>query len=353
MRIKLAILDRDQTYLNRIVTAFSTKYPDKFEIYSFTDEKNALSAVESNRVEVFIASDFFDIDVSTLPKRCGFAYFVDTADIDTVRDQRAICRFQKADLIYKQILNIHAENAGSFSGLKLGDDSTKVIVFSSPNGGVGTSAMAAACATHFAALRKKALYLNLEKYGSSDLFFSAEGMFDMSDIIYSLKSKKVNLSLKMESCIKQDKCGVYFYSPSKIALDMLELSTEDIIRLISELKYTGSYDYIIVDMDFSMSKEYLKVYKQAHAVVWIGDGSDISNTKIERAYNALSITEKNADAPITNRLCLIYNKFSNKTGITIGDIGLRSIGGAPRYEHVTSKQVVTQLSSMNVFEKII
>ena len=33
MRIKLAILEKDQRYLNRIVAAFETKYADKFEIY--------------------------------------------------------------------------------------------------------------------------------------------------------------------------------------------------------------------------------------------------------------------------------------------------------------------------------
>ena len=36
MKIKLALLDSDQNYLNRIVTAFNIKYADKLEIYSFT-----------------------------------------------------------------------------------------------------------------------------------------------------------------------------------------------------------------------------------------------------------------------------------------------------------------------------
>ena len=36
MKIKLALLDNDANYLNRLVVAFNTKYSDKFEIYSFT-----------------------------------------------------------------------------------------------------------------------------------------------------------------------------------------------------------------------------------------------------------------------------------------------------------------------------
>lgn len=353
MKIKLAILEKDASYLNRIVTAFSTKYADKFEIYSFLDKNVALNMIDEARIDVFIASDAYEIDVDALPDRCGFAYFVDSADIETVRDQRAISKFQKADLIYKQILSLFSENAGSLSGLKLGDDSAKIIAFSSPSGGAGCSTMAAACAMHFASKGKKTLYLNLENFGSSDAFFSAEGQFDMSDIIFALKSKKANLSLKLESCVKQDPCGVCFYSQSKIALDMLELKNDDIMRLISELKLTGTYEYIIFDMGFSMNKETLNVFRQAHALVWVGDGSEVSNTKIFRAYNALATVEANAESPVTNRVCLIYNKFSNKTSKAIEGIDLKNIGGAPRYEHATSEQVVKQLAPMEMFEKII
>lgn len=353
MKIKLAILEKDQSYLNRIVTVFSTRYADKFEIYSFTDQAMAFNTLDSSRIDVLIANEAYDIDFEKIPKRCGFAYFVDSSGIDTLNDQRAICKFQRAELIYKQILSVYSENAGSVSGIKLGEENTQVIVFSSPCGGVGTSTVAAACASHYALNNKKSLYINLETFGSADSFFTAEGMFDMSDIIYALKSKKVNLAMKLESCVKKDDKGVFFYSQTKIALDMFELSAEDIIDLISELRVSGLYDYIILDMDFSIRKEYLKVYKQAHAVVWVGDGSEISNNKIQRAYNAISVMERNDEQILTNRLCLIYNKFSNKSGKTVGDIGIKSIGGAPRYDQANVKQVVDQLAPMKMFEDII
>lgn len=352
MKIKLALLESDQNYLNRIVSAFNTKYSDKLEIYSFTKVESAISALESSRIDVFVASDTFDIDITVLPKRCGFAYFVDSSDVDSVNNQRAICKFQKADLIYRQILSIYSENAGSVSGMKFGDDTCKVIAFTSPCGGVGSSTMAAACALYYASKGQKTLYLNFEHFGSSDAFFSAEGQFDISDIIFALKSKKANLSMKMESCVKQDQRGVYFYSQSKVALDMLELGTDEIIRLITEAKLSGSYSYIILDLDFGIDKETLKILKQSNAVVWIGDGSEISNIKINRAYNALAILEQNAEAPILSRTVLIYNKFSNKSSKTVGDIDIRNIGGAPRYEHASTAQVLERLSPMDMFSKI-
>ncbi len=353
MRIKLAILEKDQSYLNRIVTAFNMKYFDKFEIYSFTDEGIALSTLESTRIDVLVASDAFDININSIPKRCGFAYFVDSVDVYTVNEQRAICRFQKADLIYKQILSIYSENASNVSGVKFGDERARVFAFCSVGGGVGASTMAAAAAINYASKNKKTLYLNLEKFGSSDVFFSGEGQFDMSDIIFALKSKKTNLPLKLESCVKQDNSGVYFYAKSKVALDMHELNGDDIVRLISEIKLTGSYDYIIIDMDFALDNNALRVFQQTHAIIWVSDGSEISNSKTHRAYEAFSIIEQNADSSLVNKVCLVYNKFSSKSSKIIEDINIKDIGGAPRYEHASTSQILQQLSKMEIFDKIL
>ena len=88
MKIKLAILEKDVSYLNRIVSVFSTKYADKFEIYSFTDPSVALASLDDAKIDVLVANDAFEIDVAVLPRRCGFAYFVDSADINMENDQR-------------------------------------------------------------------------------------------------------------------------------------------------------------------------------------------------------------------------------------------------------------------------
>ena len=352
MKIKLEILEKDKGYLNRVVTAFGARYADKLEIYSFTDYQVAMDTLNDAKIDVLIAADSFDVEVEKLPRRCGLAYFVDYAGIESVNGQVAICKFQKADLIYKQILSIYSENAGNVSGLKLSNDACHVVAFATPSGGTGSSTMAAACAMRYASQGKKVLYLNLEKFGSADCFFKGEGHMDMSDVIFALKSKKANLALKLESCARQDYCGVYYFAASKLALDMMELGTEEILRLLSELEVNGSYDVIILDMDFALTKDMLNIYRRAHGIVVVGDGSEISNAKIRRAYSALNTLEQKQDAPLTNRLGLIYNKFSNKISAVMEDIPMRNLGGAPRFEQGTLEQILRQLSNLDAFDKI-
>lgn len=352
MKIKLAILEDDKSYLNRIVTAFHTKYSDKLEIYSFTDAEVALETLDSAKIDVLIASDSFDIDVTRLPKRCGFAYLVDSQEIDSLKEQMAICKFQKADLIYKQILSLYSEVISNISGLKLNVDECKIIVFTSASGGTGSSTVAASCAVNYAKKGRKVLYLNLEDFGSADVFFESDGQFDMSDIVYALKSRKTNLMLKLESCVKQDASGVYFFSQPKVALDLLELDTNEILFLISQLEMTGSFDHILVDMEFGLDEKYLKIYEKTHAIVLVGDGSEISNLKTLRAFQALTTLEQGMDVSITNRMSLLYNKFSNKTGKTLEGIELKNVGGAQRFEHASVKQIVEQLAGMDIFEQM-
>lgn len=353
MKIKLAILEKDINYLNRIVSVFSTKYADNLQMYSFTDVEIAISALSTEKIDIFVANDAFEIDFSRLPKRCGFAYFVDSLDIETFNEKMAICKFQKAEMIYKQILSLYSENVGAVSGVTSGNSKTKVVVFCAPSGGAGSSSMAAACATHFALLNQETLYLNLEVLGSADEFFSAEGQFDMSDIIFALKSKKTNLPLKLESCVKRDQSGVYFYSRPKVALDMLELSIKEKVQLITEITSAGLYDVVVIDMDFVLNRDIFEIYNLANSIVWVDDGSEISNDKTMRAYSALLIMEEGLECQVSNKLSVVYNKYSNKMCRTIDDENIRNIGGAPRYDNANSYQVISQLSGMEVFDRIL
>lgn len=353
MKIRLAILENDTGYLNRIVTVFGAKYADKIEIYSFTEKEMALAELQSIKADVLLASDSYEIDPKQIPKRCGFAYFVDSMEVESLRGQPTISRFQKADLIYRQVLSIYSEHAGTFTELKFSDDGCRVIAFSTPSGGTGCSTMAAAGALHFARLGHKTFYLNLEPFGSADDFFSGQGQYGMSDVIYALKTRKANLTIKLESCVKQDPRGVYFLSSAKLALDMLELTTEEILRLINEVRVSGAYEYLIIDVPFGLTKDALKILHQANVLVVVGSGSSTSNTKIFRAMTALSTKEENEDTPLINRTCLAYNRFSNKTGEVLTNLELRSIGGAPRYEHATTEQLLAQLSQNPLFDEII
>jgi MinD-like ATPase involved in chromosome partitioning or flagellar assembly len=351
MKIKLTLLDGDKNYLDRITASLTARFPDKLEIYSFTDASAALDGLESARIDVFIADSAFDIDCKRLPRNCGFAYFVESPTVETYGDRPAICKYQKIDAIYRAALDIYSENVSEAIGIRADDGSNvRVVAFASPAGGVGSSSSAAACAVSFALGGKRTLYLNLETFGGAVPFFSGEGQTDFGDVIFALKSRKSGLRLKLESGAKRDASGVFFYSPPETALDMAELNAEETRRLITELKLSGIYDGIIIDVDFSLGGNAMEVFRLATEIVLVSDGSEISNMKLTRAYRALGLIEQSSDTALLPRVALFYNKFSNKTGRMTED-GIKTLGGAPKYERAAPEQVVEQLVGLGVFRK--
>ena len=175
MKIRLVLLESDKSYLNRIVSAFNTKYADKLEIYSFTEEDTALAALQKYHADVFLAGEAFQIDRAKLPEGCGFAYLVETHDIESFHGETALCKFQKAELIYKQVLSIFSDQASAITGMLHNAAGGRLIGFFSAAGGNGSTTAAVAFAVYLARKGKKTLYLNLETFGRTDLFFHGEG----------------------------------------------------------------------------------------------------------------------------------------------------------------------------------
>jgi len=350
IKIKLAMLDNDAVYVEKLMAAFSIKYPDELEVYSFTDKGSAIQSLKDSRIDVFVSAGDIEIDIEEIPARCAFAYFTESNNIDTLNGQRTVCKYQKVDLIYKEILSIFFEKSAISIDLKNSGNNTLLNTFTSCAGGVGSSSLAAACAVYFSRMGEKVLYLNFEMAGTSASFFSGEGMSDMGDIIYALKSKKSNLALKLESAVRQDQSGVYFYESCKLVLDVLEMTKEDMERLIREFLISGTYQRIILDTDFKMDDLTISLMNQSNSVVLVSDGSEISNTKTRRVLESLDIIERLNDWRLISRLHICYNKFSSKTGKEMHDLNIKLLGGVPRYEGAATDQIIERLAAMELFK---
>ena len=350
MKIKLAMLESDSSYLRRVVTMFNSKFAEELEIYSFTDIDAAMGCLEEKKIDVFLACDNFKIDFNLIPKRCGFAYLVESLDINMIDGYKAICKFQKGELIYKQILSIYSEHIPNITGMPTNQNGAmKTIAFCSPCGGVGTSTAAAACAIALSNAGQRVLYLNAEIYGDSDMFFSCDGQFDFSDVIYAVKSNKTNRAMKLQSTVKQDQTGVYYYSSVRIPLDIMEMGPNDYLTLQNELKSLGCYDYVVIDIEFPKNQAAYKFFEYCNSIVMVVDDSDTSVAKINKAISGIQILDNQSDFAMQPRMWLLKNKSSTDN---IQQTELRVLGSFPVYQTVSSSQMAKQLSLSSIFSQL-
>lgn len=261
----------------------------------------------------------------------------------------AIGKYQKVDLIYSQLLNLYAETSGSKRSGFSGSDTT-VIAFCSAAGGTGASTMAAANAVHHAREGKNVLLLNIEDFGSTELYFEGPGSFDFGDIIYALKSKKSNLAMKLESCVREDQNGVKFIPSPGFAMDMLELKFEEKKQLLHEIANFGGYDLVILDLDFSIDKETLDLLDELDKVIMVSDGTESGNLKTFRMLTALETLQDNLDMNLLSKMYLAYNGFSHTSGRTIENLNIPELGGLPRIQGATPRILIETLCNDTLFD---
>lgn len=354
LKIKMVLLDSDIGYMSRLVSAFSARQDCNLETYLFTDKNAAICAATENEANLFVAGDTFTVSADMLPAGCLLAYFTDSATVRVIHGCKAICRYQKAELLYKEILSAGSD-FGELSERKTDTETkrfdTKICSFFPCGGGVGSSSAAAACAIHFAKSDKAVLYLNLERFGTSNAFFDAEGKLDLGDVFYAVKGKKGNLHAKLQNAIKQDTTGVYFIESCKVAPEVMEITAENIRQLLSELKDTGRFDVIIFDTDMLLDETCLSVMRSSACMILVSDGSEVSLTKLERVRKAMEIIALRDDRAFPDSF-LLFNKFSSKSGRTIDDPDIPLLGGVPRFDGASASRVIRQLADMPLFDRL-
>lgn len=190
--------------------------------------------------------------------------------------------------------------------------------------------------------------MNMDIYGIVECFFTAENQMDFGSIVYELKKGNTNIQLKLESIVNHDQNGVYFFRQPKVALDMMELTDDNIKALIHILKYDTDYEYIVFDMSFEMKKESYPKFKDIDQIILVGDGSEISNKKIVRAQNVYRILDQDSDNPLGDKIALIYNRFGNGAGRTLE--GIKIYGGIPVIKSEKTSRIVERIASMELFK---
>ncbi len=351
IKIRLAIADTDEGYIKRILNFFNGNYSDKLEVYSFTQVESLFNLTKLNKIDVLLASEALGIDVKLIPERISFAYLVDSPSIETVNNKKTVCKFQKADLIYKDILSLYSENPVNAFGLKTEDQGkTNILSFYSCSGGSGSSTVAAACSYNLSKRGKRVLYLNLELFGDTSIFFNADGASNLSEVFYAVKSKKVNLALKLESAVKKDQSGVFFYDTCSAPLDILELTDEDIDTLLQELKASNLYDYIIIDSDAVLNSVIINIMNYSNSIIFVSDGSEVSNKKFKRVCQTFSIMEHQKNYVLIPKVSVVYNKFnvaSSKYMKEIPEVNVVGVIGV--YSNHLPLQIAQQVSNLQIF----
>jgi cellulose biosynthesis protein BcsQ len=357
MKIKLAVLDTDEQYILRMSRFMVEDFADKIELHAFTNAGDLLEQLPTLRPHVLLASIATEFDFSALGKwkdSIGHAYLAPSADIEEYNGVRAIPQYGRLDDIFHTVLQLFADVTKNMR-VRIGSvTKSNTVLFTSSAGGVGTSTVAVAFSKSMALRGAKVLYINLETYGDTNLYFTSEGLSTFSDVVYAVKRKRTNLGVVLDSIVRTDnETGVYYYATARLAEHVLELTDEERTEIIDTAMSYGDWDYVVFDASFNLSPSFSHLLTNVGQIVFVGDGHPISNAKIIRAYQVLDAIDRNNSSQLLLKLGIFYNRFSSKNSHKLTELNIAELGGINRLEGGTDKEIVDSVLNSDRFDKII
>lgn len=349
MRLKVGVIDSDVIYIKRFVSNAQRKLADEMELYVYTNVEQAYSGLKHVYPDVLLVADEIAFDCNAIPRGIVVIYFSKRNDVEEINGFPVISKYhQKLVDIYKNILNIYAENSSSEQIGKKKKKNVKMTLFMSVQGGVGTTTVAAAYAVDRAKKGNKVFLLSLDMFGNIALYFSGDGKQSLTDILNALK-KDINIEAKFHSAVKTDHSGVNFFDVCKNAYDMVEFKDEELKTLLENIQtFEQGYDEIVLEYSGHLDKRMLFLMKQySDYIFYVNDGSTVGNIKFQRFCEAMKVIEYKEEEHILNKMRLIYNQFSSKTGEQLIETAIPVIGGINRFIGLQENEIIYKIADLS------
>jgi len=175
----------------------------------------------------------------------------------------------------------------------------------SPAGGCGKTTVALAYAANLIASGLKTMYLDLEPFSSSPIYFAETGK-GMSTVLEKLDT---NVEVLIQGIRQQDSTsGIYFLGRPDNYDDLSILTLDDVKTLIEGC--AAGVDELVVDMGSDCSQINRFLMEQSDSVMLVSDNSQACLTKCGQFC-----TQSTTYQRIAEKLTVVSNKGGHKTPV--------------------------------------
>lgn len=339
MNIKLAIADKNEEYIKRLLSVLE-EYDD-LSISVYTDKKSLGKALSEKNFDVLL----FDASVYEGQFLHGKTTLVimllDEAEYipEECKSLPKIKKYQRISKIYKNVLELFADVCGD-TGILSGQKKSRAVVFYSPIGGAGKTTLSLASARRLAIMGYRTFYLNLEDIASEAFYLSQTEEKGMSEMLNCLGTG-VNFKVKLQGFMQVKGENLFYLNHFDTPNDIYELAPDETEELVHAIQNTGLFDFLFIDMGTSLDGKTVKIFEAADYVVVIEKPDAVGAEKLETFF----------------RQTYIMKEYGKKMkGLLNFDIGrtnvfeekLTQIGRIHMMQNPDAGQFITMLSESNM-----
>ena len=337
MFISIAVADSNREYLERLTEVLQQN--GDLDISIFYNADRLISSMEKERYDVVL----FDPDISdtklSFPnvKLAVCLYSDEAVNKELYVDMDNIRKYQRISNIYKDILKKYADIAGysaNFSNAKR----TKIQAVYSPIGGSGKTVISLAIAEKMSQLGKNVLYFSTEQLSSSASYFEykEEGNTALVETI----SSGASFDMKLKGITKQGNNGVNYIEGFERIADYIDITYEEMKDVLNNIKKTGIFDSIIVDMACSIDHITKAVWEEADEIFVICKSGNFSTKKLNFFANQGIVLENKKKFLKIDNMVDISSKFNN-------ELDVPCVASIHNYGNISEENVISAINYSN------
>ena len=296
MKIRLLIATADKDYTDHMTKTLSKGYADTLELNICSTPERLAALTSSNRYDAALLEPDFVSAAKPGSILVPFVLIDEFGHSGDGGELKRIRKYQRISSMTGQILQSCAE-AGKGTGAADASKAQMTAVWS-PAGGAGKTTVALAYAANMASAGKQVVYLNLESFSSTSVYFAESG----GSISKALEKLESNLQLFLLGIRQQDSGSgiLYFGSPDNYD-DISILTVEDIEKLLKACAI--EIDELVIDLSSQIDQRVVKIFGMADKVLLINDASNTSQAKLNQF-----ISQHNIFTQIQPKAVLVNNK---------------------------------------------
>jgi len=330
-KISLAIADADKEYVRRLENYLIVNYSKRFEIYSFTDAEcvSAFSERYDRTTDILLLGNNIADEIL---HKSGFGVTITLSDNSSALSDKngaVIYKFQHAEKIVADILSIYSQKPG-INKSQTGNKRTVIAAVFSPTGGCGKTIIAVGSSMLCSERGLKTFYLNMESSPTTMFYFKGSSGQNFSNVIYYLKEKDRNISLRLEGARSVDpQSGVHYFLPPDNPAEINELLPDEVIQLVESLRSLSVYDNVFIDMSGCLDKNSIALLKAADIILEVCGSDAVSRYKAEVFQREMEMLDRKYSLDLSERTLFVMNRCSEESP----ELGFADIG------HMTGKQL--------------
>lgn len=344
--VRAAIVDSNVIYLERLQDYWSKTYGNSVLIVCvFPDYQQLLKHLKTEKIDIVLIHHQMEADLSLLPERVLKLYLISGKRSGEINGIPALPKNGNADELYNNMMMLYEEHMNIERVTVPG----QLIMFTTPVGGSGSTSCAVGFGKSLAYSGKKALYLNLENVGATELFLDASQGETMEKLFYLCKTNRKNLSFSLDKIVGRDSSGLRYVRQCQNPIELQDKTAADLAELITMVTDKGAFDAVIIDKSFGLDETTTKLMQIAQRVVVTTDASAAGKKKLECARALFDELDCRGGA-VGRKVYVLCNKAQQAgTDISWGNF----LGNIPDFGRLPEKEVADRIGKRDVFEGLL